>query len=67
MKAKFVFEDLKKDGKSVYNTEIGWEYTLGSFHSGTTFNCEIQLDQDEEKDIKEMIEKGITPHFYLIS
>ena len=66
MKLKLVFDDWQKDWKSVYNTEEGVDLSLRSFHAGTTFNAEIQLDQYEEEELKKALSNGFVPFFYVI-
>jgi len=66
MKIRLVFDDWKKDYKSVYNTEKGVDLSMGPFHSGTTFEAEIDLHESEEKELKKAMEEGFVPHFYVI-
>ena len=66
MKINLVFNDWKKGMKSVYNTEEGLDLSMRSFHSGTTFNAEIDLDEYEEEELKEALQKGFVPYFYTI-
>jgi len=66
MKIKLVFEDWKKNGKSIYNTEDGIELSIGDFHSGTTFNGEINLSPDNEEELKQAIKNKNFPYFMLI-
>ena len=61
MKVLLVFEDWKKDFKSVYNTAEGVDLSLGPFHHGTTFEAEIQLGKGDEEELKSAIENGFTP------
>ena len=63
MKIELVFEDWKVDGKSVYNTELGVNLSMGQFHSGTTFSGTIYLDEDDEKELSEAIKNGYSPIF----
>jgi hypothetical protein len=37
---------------------------MGDFHSGSTFEIEIDLDEDSEMELKESLEKGYIPIFY---
>ena len=63
MKVKLVFEDWKKRGYSIYNTEKGIELSSGDFHSGTTFNGEIHLDGEQIEELKRAFYDGYTPSF----
>ena len=65
MKVKLVFDDWRRGSKSVYSTEEGVELSIGDFHSGTTFNAEIELNVEQEEDLKEALESGATPVFYV--
>lgn len=67
MKIKLVFEDWQKDGESVYSSEDGIELSLGSFHSGTTFEGNINLEKNEAIELVNAMRKGYTPVFYLIA
>jgi len=62
---KLVFEDWKKGGISVYQTEEGAPLSYGDFHGGTTFCAQIKLDEEEEIELKEAIKKGYSPVFRL--
>jgi len=66
MKIKLVFEDWKKNGKSIYNTEEGIELSIRNFHSGTIFDGKINLSPDDEKELKEAMKNKNFPSFYLI-
>ena len=61
MKAKLIFKDWRKNGKSMYLACP--ELSLGSFHSGTTFNIEIKLSQEEQDEIINAIKDGYEPIF----
>lgn len=67
MKIKLVFDDWRDGptGKSLYSTPAGIQLSMGDFHSGTTFDGEIDLDIEQEKDIKESMELGAVPVFRL--
>jgi hypothetical protein len=55
MKVKVIFEDWKQEGRSIYDTNKGINLSMGSLHSGSTWEGEINFDPDTEK---EMINKG---------
>jgi len=65
MKIKLVFEDWQKNGESVYSTANGIDLTLGDFHSGTTFNGEIELTKDQEEELNDAMAKGYYPVFWV--
>ena len=65
VKLEFVFDDWRKQGVSVYNTEEGIELSLWSFHSGTTFRGEITLDPDEAKELNRAMARGFQPVFWV--
>ena len=66
MKIKLVFDDWKKDNKSIYSTEEGVDLSMGNFHPGTTFNGEIDLDEWDEKELTEVLKGKCVPHFYVV-
>lgn len=61
MKVQLIFTDWKKDNKSVYNTEEGNNLGMGPFHSGTTFNAEIELSEGNAEELKQAIKNGYVP------
>ncbi len=61
MKVSLVFEDRQKIGKSIYDTPEGVDLSCGQFHSGTTFEGEIHLDEASEKEMKKAMANGFTP------
>lgn len=64
-KIKLVFEDwIGRDGKSVYLTEP--ELSLGSLHSGTTFNAEVDFSDEEMITLMDANKRGIRPVFQVI-
>jgi len=65
MKVKLIFDDWKKDFESIHGTERGIDLEMGSFHGGSTFNAEIELNEWEEKDFEEALKEGIIPYFYM--
>ena len=62
---RLVFSDWQKLGKSVYETGKGVMLSLGDFHSGTTFDDEIDITGSEE-ELKKAMEDGFEPVFYAI-
>ena len=67
MKILLVFDDWKKQGKSIYETLEGVELSKGDFHSGTTFYGEISLDKCQEDELKKALKMGYQPAFWLRS
>jgi hypothetical protein len=60
VKVKLAFDDWQdKQCKSVYSTEVGIELSMGNFHSGSTWDGEIEIDETDLRDIKKSISKGI--------
>ena len=66
MKIKLTFDDWKNQGKSIYNTEKGIELSSGDFHSGTTFNGTIELDQEQYEELKQALKDGYNPTFWVM-
>ena len=67
MRVKLVFHDwIDKDQKSVYSTEEGIELTMGSFHHGTVFEGQLYLKPGDDQELKEAVEAGYTPVFYVV-
>jgi len=66
MKVRLVFHDwIDKNQNPVYDTEEGIELTMGSFHHGTVFEGDLELDEDRAQDLKKAMEKGYIPVFYV--
>jgi len=65
MKIDLVFDDWRKVGKSVYCTEAGVELSMGSFHSGTMFSGTIDLEETDAHELREALEKGYQPVFWV--
>lgn len=62
---KASFWDIQRDGKSIYRTEEGVDLTMGSMHSGSTFDVAMLLNLDDIADLKAMFEAGADPIFVL--
>lgn len=62
---KLVFDDWKKNGKSIYSTQKGVDLSAGDFHSGTTFKGEIHLNPEQEKEFKKALKQGYQPAFWI--
>ncbi len=65
MKIKLVFDDWRKEGKSVYHTSEGIALSNHGFHSGSTWDAAIHLDAWEEKELRKAIEEGYYPVFWV--
>lgn len=65
MKIKMIFDDWRKNGRSVYSVEECLKLSSGDFHSGTTFNGKIQLDRLQEEEIRKAINEGYQPVFWI--
>jgi len=66
MECELVFHDWIKGGKSIYQTEEGVGLSTGDFHSGSTFPGEIELDEEQTQELKDAIDKGYSPVFYIV-
>jgi len=65
MKLKLVFEDWQDDkGDSIYNTDTGVSLAAGQFHSGTTFDAEIDLSDEDTKELWLAMVAGCRPVFW---
>ena len=65
IKISLVFDDWTKEGKPIYNTEEGVDLSLGIFHSGSTFEGTISLNEDDAEELIEAMEKGYQPQFWI--
>lgn len=62
---KVSFLDLQRMGKSIYRTEEGVDLTMGSLHSGSTFDAAVVFNQDDINDLKAIFEAGAYPVFIM--
>ena len=62
---KFVFDDWRSKGKSIYNTDKGIKLSNGSFHSGTVFEGKISIPIDEVDEFIKNVKLDYTPVFYI--
>jgi hypothetical protein len=66
MRIKLVFDDWRNEiGVSVYNAPEGVTSSIGDFHSGTTFDGIITLEEDQHKELESSLEKGFIPVFHI--
>ena len=63
MKIKLIFSDWEKNSKSIYATDKGIDLTMGDFHSGSTFDAEVNLNEEQEQELKQAIQDGYDPVF----
>ncbi len=64
MKIKLVFKDWTEKGKPLTHIEaLG--ALMGDFHSGSMFLGTIQVDAWQEKELREALEKGFQPVFWV--
>lgn len=70
MKIKLVMNDwyIAAQNKTVREVDVEQEIelTLGHFHSGTTFDGTIELDEGDEKELRRALKQGHEPRFYII-
>lgn len=62
---KLVFQSWQKNGQDVYGEYP--ELSMGPFHAGTVFDCEMNLKEREKKELKESLDKGFEPMFKILS
>lgn len=67
MKIYLVFDDWKRQGKSVYSTEAGVALSMGLFHSGTTFSGTIELYAGDEAELRSALRDGFRPVFWVMA
>lgn len=65
MKIKLVFEDWQKNGVSIYHTGKGRKLTAGDFHSGSAFDGEIRLTEEQEEELDNAMANGNNPVFWV--
>ena len=65
MKIKLVFQDWQEKGHPIYDFGKESELSKGDFHAGPTFDGTIHLDFCQEKELREAIEKGYQPVFWV--
>ena len=63
MNIKLIFDDWKKNFVSIYDTEKGMELSSGVFHSGTTFDATIILNEENERQLRDALANGYKPYF----
>lgn len=65
MRIKLVFDDWQKQGKSIYCTPKGVELSENEFHSGSTWDGEIDLTIEQEKELEAAIKARFQPVFWV--
>ncbi len=64
MKINLVFHDWMYGGKKMNNFK-GIELSMRDFHGGSTFKGEIHLDEEQEKELRQVIKQGYQPVFWV--
>ena len=64
MKIKLVFQDWQELGQPI-DPEREHELSKGDFHAGSTFDGNIQLDAQQEEELREAIMAGYQPVFWV--
>lgn len=59
------FDDLRRKGRSIYQTEEGVQMTMGNLHSGSTFHGTILLDEEDMDCLNAMFEANLQPVFWI--
>ncbi len=59
------FLDWTEKGTSIYCTEKGVDLSMGVFHSGSTFDAEIELEQDDAQELIEAMQNGYQPCWWM--
>lgn len=68
MKVRLVFADWQNQNfNSVYQTEEGIELSKRNFHSGSTWQAEVEMNETEAEELKQAQARGFRPIFELIS
>ena len=57
--------DMWEGNSYMIDSPVLNEASSGSFHSGSTFNANLFLRQDEIDDLKEQLQKGLRPRFVI--
>lgn len=65
LKVEFVLHDWLGQKGSIYQTEKGVELSMGSFHSGSTFQGTITIPADEVESMVRAIREGNRPVFWM--
>ena len=67
MRVKLVLDDWRNNKHaSIYSELQGVELSTGVFHSGTTFEAEIKLDEADQAELAEAMCAGFVPVFYVV-
>lgn len=65
MKVSFVLFDWIRRAKSIYSTAGGLGFSTGAFHSGSTFEGEINLTPEQEKELQVAAGRQAHPVFWI--
>jgi len=64
MKIKLVFESWKS-APFQPSSPPSWRLENGDFHGGATFDGALELDADQEAELREAMERGYRPVFWV--
>ena len=67
MDVKLVFDGWRDNkGNDIYGTIEGIELSMGDFHSGTIFPATIEMDRATTEELRDALEQGYRPVFYIV-
>ena len=64
MKIKLVFKNWHVRAFDI-DKQLDLDIMLSDFHGGSTFDAEIELDEEQELILKDALEAGCTPDFWI--
>ncbi len=65
MKIKLVFDDWRREGRSICRSPESIELSKHDFHAGSTFDARIDVDAWQEKELRDALKKGYQPVFWI--
>ena len=65
MKINLVFDTWRRKGIDIHGTMEYVELSLGLFHSGTTFQGEIVLDDEDAAELQDALDNGYQAVFWV--
>lgn len=67
LKVRVVFDDWRNEThRSLKGTPEGVELSDNAFHAGTTYIADLYLASDEAQELREAMERGYIPVFYVL-
>ena len=66
MKVRLVFDDWRRGGRSIYATKEGVFLTIGDFHGGSTFDATIDVDPEQEAELRRAFATAARPVFWMM-